>query len=800
MKLLNTPEGIQQALTNMQAIDPTIDGSDFHDASGNQNSQPQERITLGESLSGTVATMYSERFFVDSPDFELQTSSGQSGFGQSPFSGPSSPQELERARVVLTEQVQQQLTATPVAHRWTRQGLGGIDFNATQIELPNELTRALTAPEVRLTQLSPTDEVWIIAKSDGPRIQSPVDDQPGTGSLVATLDGSEEQIPVPLKHTEVSGAINGFIASVNVQQQFHNPYDGKIEAEYVFPLPDNAAVNGFLMTVGDRTIRGIIREKEEAQRIYRAARSQGYVASLLTQQRPNIFTQKVANIEPGKSIDIDISYFNTLAYADGWFEFVFPMVVGPRFNPPSSTDGIGVVARGEPAGNSGQSTEISYLRPNERSGHDIGITIDLEAGMPLEAIESITHTITLEEKTTSAVRVSLATESTIPNKDFVLRYRPEAGSVRSGLMVQPDADGEGGYLAAMLMPPVSFDDLKRSPIELVFVLDCSGSMSGRPMEQAKSAAHAALDRLLPGDSFQIIRFSESATQLGGRPLEATPENIARGKRYLDSLNSHGGTHMVEGIKAALDFEHDPERLRYVAFLTDGYIGNEAEILSAIDEKLGRARIFSFGVGSSVNRYLMTEMAKLGRGVCAFMETSDRSEPVMELFMDRLEHAALAEVSLDLPEGITVEAYPRRLPDLFVGRPVVTIARYEGSIDPAAWDGVTVRGRSGGANLALPIEDVVTLDHEAELDTLWARMKIASLDRSGIIATRESDKQELAQVTTDVALRHNLMSAYTSFVAVDSSRVTEGSHGTTVPVPVPVPEGVRYETTVTSSGK
>jgi Ca-activated chloride channel family protein len=215
------------------------------------------------------------------------------------------------------------------------------------------------------------DEIWVIARSETQ--VAPDEDAPTCGTLMAKLPGEEEEVPLPLKHTDVQGQISGYIATVEVTQQFHNPYSEKIEAVYVFPLPQNAAVNEFIMVIGERRIRGIIREREEAERIYEQARSQGYVASLLTQERPNIFTQKVANIEPENEIDINIKYFNTLAYVDGWYEFVFPMVVGPRFNPPAFSDGVGAVGRRKYS-TSGQKTEVQYLKPGERSGHDISLS------------------------------------------------------------------------------------------------------------------------------------------------------------------------------------------------------------------------------------------------------------------------------------------------------------------------------------------------------------------------------------------------------------------------------------------
>jgi Ca-activated chloride channel family protein len=227
---------------------------------------------------------------------------------------------------------------------------------------------------------------------------------------------------MPLKHTDVCASVSGYIGSVEVVQRFHNPYSSKIEAVYVFPLPHNAAVNEFIITIGERRIRGIIRERQEAEQIYQEAKRQGYVASLLTEERPNVFTQSVANIEPGREIDVTIKYLHTLDYHDGWYEFVFPMVVGPRFNPPGMTTGIGAAPRGG-AGASGQKIEVQYLKPDERSGHDISLRVDVDVGMVIEEFQCRTHDVTQESPSRERLTVALQPHDRVPNRDFVLRYR-----------------------------------------------------------------------------------------------------------------------------------------------------------------------------------------------------------------------------------------------------------------------------------------------------------------------------------------------------------------------------------------
>jgi len=632
---------------------------------------------------------------------------------------------------------------------------------------------------------SPADELWVISRPTSVS-RPPKDDAPGSGALMAKLPGEEKEVPVPLKHTDVMASIAGYIATVGVTQQFHNPYGTKIEAVYVFPLPQNAAVNEFIMTVGERRIRGIIREREEAERIYHEARRQGYVASLLTQERPNVFTQRVANIEPKKQIDVNITYFHTLAYADGWYEWVFPMVVGPRFNPPGSTAGVGAVARGR-HGLSGQTTEVQYLKPGERSGHDIGLSVDVDAGVTIEEIVSVNHVVARKHPSPERASLVLSQLDSIPNKDFVLRYRVAGERLKSALLAHRDK--RGGFFTLMLYPPADLTSLSRSPVELVFVLDCSGSMSGKPMTQSKQAMERALRHLRPDDTFQIIRFSNDASQLGRAPLPATPANVRRGLRYTRKLRGNGGTMMIEGLKAALDFPHDPRRLRFVVFLTDGFIGNETQILGEMHKRLGASRIFSFGVGSSPNRYLLDRMAKLGRGCVAYLGLQDDARRVMDYFFERVSHPALADIAIDWGGLVVTDTFPKRIPDLFVGRPILLTGRFRGH-GPAT---VRVSGKAGGETrtFALSVSPGGTASKHKGIACVWARSKIADLaDQATHVRS-----DELPAEMKRVALEYGLMSAYTAFVAVDSLTRTAGDHGVTVAVPVPVPDGVRYDTTV-----
>jgi Ca-activated chloride channel family protein len=661
-------------------------------------------------------------------------------------------------------------------------------------------TGSKAEPDQARALAKPGDDIWVIVKPPKQEREQHVkrdDDHPGAGAMVAVIppvqpDAEPSLVPMPLKHTDVKASVTGYIATVDVEQQFHNPFDSKIEAVYQFPLPQDAAVSEFVMEVGPpedrRQIRGIIREKGEAERIYHQARAQGFNASLLTQVRPNIFEQKVANIEPGKQIDINIRYFNTLGYSDGWYTFTFPMVVGPRYNPPSSKDPVHAVGHGSDSATNppANGTAISYLRPDERSGHDINVSLDIDAGVSIEEAKCLTHTVSASNPNNSPnkLRVDLSPNDTIPNKDFVFAFRVAGEQMKSGLVTHKSANGDK-YFTLMLYPPAGLEKLDRQPMEMVFVLDCSGSMSGEPMRQSKDAMGHALKQLRPNDTFQVIRFSNDASALGDKPVPATRKNIKYAERYVDRLSGQGGTQMIEGIKAALDFPHDDERYRVVTFLTDGYIGNEKQILHEMNNRIGDARVFSFGVGSSTNRFLLDRMAGVGRGASAYLLPDTSGKEVMDLYFDRISHPAMTDLQISWGAANVSEVYPSRVPDLIVGRPVILTGKYTGELSD-----IRINGRAGGRDLTIAIDDNDSATHPA-LAQVWARRKIADLmDRMTIDG---NDALQPTVLTT--ALQYNLVSAYTAFIAVDASRVTEGSSGTTVNQALPTPKGVKYDTTV-----
>jgi Ca-activated chloride channel homolog len=316
-------------------------------------------------------------------------------------------------------------------------------------------------------------------------------------------------------------------------------------------------------------------------------------------------------------------------------------------------------------------------------------------------------------------------------------------------------------------------------------------MNGQPIAQAKRAVERGLKLMQPDDTFQLINFSTSASQLGPAPLAASRDNVQRGLDYLNTLNGDGGTMMIEGIKAALDFPHDPKRLRFVVFCTDGYIGNEAEIFGEVHNRLRDSRIFSFGVGTSVNRYLLDGLARLGRGAVAYLSLNESAQPVMDTFFERISHPAMTDLVADWGGLQVTDVYPHQLHDLFVGRPMIITGRFKSDTANLKSATIRIKGKAGPHDAAIDIPVSGSESNHAGLAAVWARMKIADLSAR---STYEGGN-ELPGEIKGVALEYGLMSQFTSFVAVDSLTKTAGNHGTSVAVPVPVPDGVKYETTV-----
>ncbi len=584
-----------------------------------------------------------------------------------------------------------------------------------------------------------------------------------SGSLTR-VDRGGEQVDCPLKHTDVKAEISGTMARVRVTQEFHNPSTETIEAVYIFPLPHGAAVNAMNIMVGDHTIKGTVKTRDEARRIYEQAKNSGRMAGLLDQKRPNIFTQAVANITSGSTIKVEIQYIEQLPYDSGKYSFLFPMVVGPRYrgvNPPLAAKGT-------------------------RAGHDISVAVHLNAGATIQSLDSNTHEIEIASKQGATADLKLRGKNEIPNKDFRLVWSTARQNI--GDLLLTHRTGDVGYFNLVLEPPAKVMANEITPRELVFVLDTSGSMNGFPIEKAKESMRYALNTLNPGDTFNVITFAGDTHILYSRPVPATPQNIAQAKRFIDGHYGSGGTEMMKAIRASLDGAPSEGPMRIVCFMTDGYVGNESEILAEIDRH-PNARIFSFGIGSAVNHYLLDKMAEHGRGEVDYVNLSDDGSLAAERFSQRVHDPLLTGIKLEW-NGLPVkDVEPIRVLDLFSAKPIVLAGRYT----RGAKGNLRITGKMAGRDFER-IVSVNLPDRQSDnyaVALLWGRRRIDSLESSGAAANKEA--------ITRLGIDFQLMTAFTSFVAVEDRVVNESGHLRTIQVPVEVPEGTRRESFVGGSG-
>lgn len=589
------------------------------------------------------------------------------------------------------------------------------------------------------------------------------------GTLYALGKKGTELGACPLKTTNVRADISGFIARVRVVQEFENSFTEPIEAIYTFPLSQNGAVDDMTMKIGERVIRGKIMKREEARKVYETAKAEGKTAGLLDQERPNIFTQAVANIMPGERVIIEISYVETLKYEDGSYEFVFPMTVGPRYIPGSVTD----------------ATKIRPKYAAERTGHDISVEVNLNAGVPVEEIRSGSHEIVQLNQNPANAKITLKSEKTIPNKDFILRYDVSGRRIEDAMLTH--RSGRGGFFTLMLQPPDRFASEDVTPKEIVFVLDTSGSMSGFPIQKAKEAMKMSLDGLYPGDTFNLITFAGDTHVLFEKPVPATRANLERAQAFLESRAGGGGTEMMKAITTALDPSNSQSHVRIVCFMTDGYVGNESEIISEV-QKHPNARVFSFGIGSSVNRFLLDKMAEAGRGEVEYVSLEDDGSKAAKKFHERVRTPLLTDLSLDWNGMPVADVYPGRLSDLFSAKPVILHGRYT----KAASGTIKLKGKVAGQ----PYEREITVNFPESdpandvLATLWARTRIDDLTAKGYPeAHPETDVKKTDETITNLGLEFRLMTQFTSFVAVEERVVNQNGKPVTVEVPVAVPEGV-----------
>ena len=615
--------------------------------------------------------------------------------------------------------------------------------------------------------------------------QAKADEAQIGGSIEASIDG--KTVAFPLLSSSVAVDIQGDLARVSVTQRFENPLGAPVNASYLFPLNKDAAVFALTMLVGNERVRAVIKEKEVAKSTFVKAQKEGKAAVLLTQHRPNMFTQQLANLMPGLPIQVVMEYTQRVPKLDQGYELVVPMVVGPRFSPDkreaSETGGLVAALSQLPAAATAGLVDI----PDSVDFNRVSLQVRLESAVGFLSVTSATHDIAVETVDGSTRKATLSPSTTLANRDFVLRYQLGSATDFSGGVLS-HADDRGGFFSVMIEPPERFLDDQVLPREMVFLLDCSGSMSGAPMAASKAFMRSALQALRSEDRFRIIRFSDSATEFSSQPLQATRQNVAAGLRYTESLSGSGGTVMRSGIEQALMVPQGAGFVRQVVFLTDGYIGNEFAILRLVERELGDARLFALGVGTGVNRYLLDELARTGRGFARYLDPTGDVESLAASLATRLRTPLLTDILIDWGDMEPTEVTPQPLPDLYAGDSVRVQGRYS---KPGRYP-VRITGRSGGELVELPVD--VLLSESVARDApgqvialLWARSAIKDamhqLSIPQQLRVNEQSDEAIAEKVTALGLDYSLATRWTSFVAV-SEQVVNPDPGLATDAQVP----------------
>ncbi|OWV70118.1 marine proteobacterial sortase target protein [Rhizobium sp. R634] len=610
-----------------------------------------------------------------------------------------------------------------------------------------------------------------------------------SGSLLFPSKEPGFYVEAPRLKTDVAIDVSGPVARVKVTQRFQNPSQGWVEGTYVFPLPENSAVDALKMQIGERFIKGQIKPRQEAREIYEQAKAEGKKTALLEQQRPNIFTNQVANIGPGEEIVVQIEYQQTVRQSGGEFSLRFPMVIAPRYNPApivqivEFNNGAGFATPSDPVENR-ERIEAPVLDPRENARiNPVSLTVDLKAGFPLGDVKSSFHEVDIRQDGDQARTISLKGDFVPADKDFELTWKAAPGKMPSAGLFREVMNGKT-YLLAFVTPPTAPDAAAPAKREVVFVIDNSGSMSGQSIEQARQSLALAISKLNPDDRFNVIRFDDTMTDYFKGLVAATPDNREKAIAYVRGLTADGGTEMLPALEAALRNQGPVASgaLRQVVFLTDGAIGNEQQLFQEITANRGDARVCTVGIGSAPNTYFMTKAAEIGRGTFTQIGSADQVASRMGELFTKLQNPAMTDIAANF-EGIAAEDItPNPMPDLYSGEPVVLTAELPGD-KPAGK--LQIIGRTSDQPWRVEMDIVNAADGNG-ISKLWARRKIDDFEAR---AYERRDPAALDKDIETVALAHHLVSRVTSLVAVDvaPSRPAREPLGS-AKLPLNLPEG------------
>ena len=600
------------------------------------------------------------------------------------------------------------------------------------------------------------------------------DDTDATLAPYFLIDGMDTATDsFPLKETNVSVNINGIFAETFVTQTYSNEGQEPINATYVFPASSRVTIHGMKMEIGDEIITAKIKEKEEARHDYEQAKSEGKSASLLEQQRPNVFTMDVANVMPGDIIRIELHYTEMITPTDGIYQFVFPTVAGPRYTSPSVPKSLKA------------ETWIAspFLRLGDTPREKYNINVNLSAGVPITDLQCGSHKIDVAWDNQTSARISLSNpEEFAGNRDFILDYKLTGTEISSGLML---GTGESeNFFLLMVQPPERYTPETIPPREYIFILDVSGSMYGFPLDTSKELIRNLAGSLRESDRFNVILFSDSLIQMSPESVPATAENVQKAFALIDNEEGGGGTELAPALETALAIPASPGAARSVIAITDGYISGEREIFDIIGRNIGTTNFFSFGIGSSVNRYLIDGIAKTGLGESFVVTDPSEAAATADRFRTYIQSPVLTDVQVTYDGFDVYDIEPPTLSTLFASRPIVLFGKWKG--EPSGT--IHITGKTGGRDYAedIPVSAAIPLEANNIIQYLWARTRVERLTDYGMTEDLQANaKKEV----TELGLRYSMMTPYTSFIAVtEKVRNTEGK-STDVKQPLPIPMNV-----------
>lgn len=619
------------------------------------------------------------------------------------------------------------------------------------------------------------------APSDGDAI--------GSGTLLLSGKGVAESLPAVRLGTDMDVTVSGAIARVRVTQAFRNTSDRWMEATYLYPLPEDGAVDTLKMVVGDRVIVGHIKRRAEAREIYEKARERGQKAGLVEAERPNMFRNSVANVGPGETVLIQIEYQAPVRQVSGEFSLRLPLVVGPRYVPAQATADNPARTEAAVAKDIDEVTAPLAAPALGKGLNPVSITVHLAPGFVPANLISPYHRIAVSDDGAQTRTIRLADGEVPADRDFELRWRSASADPTLSLFRQ-SLDGKD-YVMAAIVPPARLPQGKAPPREMVFVIDNSGSMGGQSMDAAKESLLHALDTLRPEDRFNVIRFDDTMTQLFDQSVPATPEQVATARRFTEGLEANGGTEMLPALKAALvdatpdEAPNAVQGVRQVVFLTDGDLSNEKDMMAEIAAHGGRSQVFMVGIGSAPNTFLMRRMAEAGRGTYTNIGDGSEVNAKMTALLDRLKAPVARDLKVTV-DGAPIDFTPRRLPDLYVGEPLVLLGRGQ-----ALSGRLTVSGMIGDKPWSQTVDLSAAVDSPA-VARLWANRRVAEIEAARAAGEVEDDQAD-GQIA-DLGLAYSLVTSQTSLVAVDETPTRPaGARLTREELPLLLPAGWDFDT-------